>query len=744
MFFRLFFTLLFICCSLCFTFISPAKSKIFKETCLNKNINFIENYLKGRAFYTDIRSFFSCLDISVQMFLEHAKSSNPDYYTKTEIRRFWQYMGFPRIESATLASKATLRIKKGLIGGHDDRITKTEIQKLRQILKALSLRLEDFHQYAPLVNKLLDRNRLPRETLLTVAGKLVSNFIAFGADLSHIGINMDLNSLAHLPQDLRTFNLNIGLSHSWKNILNLTKQWKFIFSGPPADSIYSRQWPPLLYSVGSFLHIWLYYNRFLKNESWMHINSIQHTQYILSNTLDLLYASQKQFKRSSISLTDIDNLGESIWLSPFFASPNFKLGIRTIHCFILEPLSSNQSCPYHLEVKDRDVFIDFPDIKFHIDPNKKITFSYIKKSPAFLTTDHLSIIRTYLNSWIKSENDLRHANVIPDLLGSLNTWKNRNISVISGGHLNYFSNKNANKKYLMSQLNWQSHFMHIMSKSYTLRGTELDYNTWDLFIREWAPFAISMYKEITWETFRQEGLKFFANADMLTSHSNGDGIVQDNELLEVFSISFSALNSLLNSLNKFASCRSENPYYFNSRCILNEIKKHPSSFFFNFPVLLKTQFSSPDRSSSYLLPLDRYYSKYPRISIKDLMELFIMLHNQENVIEFLDKDHSQSINTREFFPLLSNFKDRLIEQIPFVSTDREAFAFMNYMLKFRKIPVFDSNTSINSPIHFAGWILDPKKWEQNYPREDLLSILVFLNSEFSLDFEQPAKPFDAF
>ena len=731
-------------CFFFFSFHAFAKPQFFNKACFNKDLQFIENYFSGEARYSDINNFFSCLDRAIQMFLEHTRPINPNYYSRTEIRRFWQYMGFPRVNDARRASVATLRIKKGLIGGHKDKVTLKEIKKLRKVLQALSIRLESFHPYMYLLDHLLSKTPLKRETVLRVSGKLVTNFIALGTDFSHIGINTDLNSLSYLPEDLRVFNLNISTPHYWKNIINLTKQWKFIFSGPPDDIIHSKQWPPLLFSVGSFFSIWFYYNQFLKGKNWMHIDSIQHTQFILSNLLNILYTSKKQFKRSSISLTDVDKLGEQIWAFPFLSSPSFKLGIRTIHCFILEPLSSNKPCNYHLEVQNEDVFINFPDSKFHIDPNKNIFFSYVKNTSSFLKIKHLSIIRTYLNSWIKSENNLRHSNTLPTLFGSLNTWKKRNIDVLYGGHLNFFSNKNINKKHLMSQLNWQSHFMHIMSKSYTLRGTPLDYDAWDLFIREWAPFSISIYEEITWKTFHQQGLKFFANADMLTSHSNGDGIIQDDELLEVFSISFSAINSLLKKLREFNSCRFKNPYYLDSQCVSKKIKTIPQTFLSNFPVLLKTQFSSLRKSNTYLSSLDQYYAKYPKISIRDLLELFIMLHNQENLIEFLDKDRSQTISSREFFPLLSNFKNTIINKVPFILTDREAFAFMNYLLKFKEIPVLNASASIHSPIYFANWIINPKNWEADYFREDILGVLVFLNSDFSLEFDQPENPFFQF
>ena len=250
-------------------------------------------------------------------------------------------------------------------------------------------------------------------------------------------------------------------------------------------------------------------------------------------------------------------------------------------------------------------------------------------------------------------------------------------------------------------------------------------------IKEWTALAISIYEDMQWQRFQKLGFQMFKHGDFLTSHSNGDGILQKEENLELFSFFTSSLATVLYTLQEKQNCKSST-YYVNADCIWDYLLYLPSTVFTGFPRLLESLSQDEQKKISYINTLSAFYSEHAQLSIRDLFEIFLFIHYQENTMEYLDRDFSQYLTARELEPLLDTFEQTLIYDMPLINDKRSAYAFITYLFHFGEIPIFTDNMPISAPMRFSNWHLEPARWESevHVDRADTLHTLLLINQRF--------------
>lgn len=706
-----------------------------EDFCITKNKDFISRYFsvrnspqESKAFQKELESFFDCMDNTIQLFLNHTSTGNPNYYTQVELRRFMEYMGATR-SKAEEVSKAILNLKTGFIGGRNDRLTMHEIELSRTILSTLRHRMRAMEGAISTLVKVLKKEQTSRKQLLTASGIVYANLKTLGSELSAHSFSSQLYMLEHLPQNLQTFDFSSENLKYWRPALLLLSQWNKTFLQSSNPSIQSNKWPILLDSFAQLSNLWFYYKRFLEGRSWIDYRVIQHTQYFLSHSLKWLQEAQQELGHG-ISLDHIDVLAKKAWFLPVLSQPIFRLGLRSTFCFILNPLTSNQTCEYTLDFKEEDINIAFSDLTFTITNEYNIQETQRANTSDQIKTEHLNTLREHLNAWIQSENHIRRNSNIPELFGSPHRWIKRKIDVISGRALLVYRNRSHDTPFL-SHLNWQSHLMKLVKSAYTNRTQgKVTQKLWNTMIKEWTPFSVSLYKDMKWQNFQKIGFQVFKQGDFLTSSSNGNRTLEDEEILELFSLFTSSLSTTLSALDTMKACQSVNTYYLYTQCVWDHLQYFFEKIFEGFPDLANILSQDEDKKTNYNSNLISSYNVEGEISFKSLFEMFLFVHYQENMMEHLDKDHSQDLSVREAEPLLDIFEQTIIEDIPTIYSKRGAFAFITYLLHFGEVPVFDTNQPISAPMHFSQWFMQPKKWlELQVEREDLLHTLFLMNSK---------------
>ena len=715
-------------CFLLITFYGAFSSAFSPEDfCITKNKDFTSRYFSVQTNSQELEEFFDCMDNTIQLFLNHTNTGNPNYYTQVELRRFMEYMGATR-EKAEEISKAILNLKTGFIGGSNERLTMKEIKFCRTLLSILKQRMRAIQSVIPTFVKILKKEHTSRKELLVANSIVYTNLTTLGAKLSSYSFASQLQLLEHLPKNLQTLDFSSENLKYWKPALSLLSKWNKIFLKSSNNNIQSSKWPILLDSFAQLSNLWFYYKRFLEGRSWIDNRVIQHTQYFLSHALKWIQDAQKQ-AGTGISLNHIDELAKQAWFLPVLSQPIFRLGLRSTFCFVLNPLTSNQICEHKLDFKKEDINIEFSDLTFIITNEQNIQEAPSGNTSNQITKGHLDTLRSYLNAWIRSENHIRKNSSIPELFGSPHKWIKRKIDVISGGALLVYKNRSHDLP-LFSHLNWQSHLMKLVKSAYTNRNQDkVTQKLWNTMIKEWTPFSISLYKDMKWQNFQQVGFQVFNQGDFLTSSSNGNSVLEDKEILELFSLFTSSLSTTLSALATMKSCQSVNTYYLYTQCVWDHLQYFPEKIFKGFPDLTNILSQDENKKTSYNSKLITNYNVEGEISFKNLFEMFLFMHYQENMMEYLDKDKSHYLSVREVEPLLDIFEQTIIDDIPLIYSKRGAFAFITYLLHFGEIPIFDNSQPISAPMHFSQWFMQPQKWQLQVDRENMLHTLFLINAK---------------
>ena len=721
----------------------PGFSLSFTESCFKNNSNFITHYFSGQSNLSKLESFFNCIDNSIQLFLNHTRTANPNYYTQTELRRFIQYIGMgltkeekmnmsesEYIAKAEEISKAILTLKTGFIGGHHNRLYMKEIALCRTLLSILRNKMRSMHSVFSIFTQILNKKNISRKQLIQATDIMKTNLVTLGNQLSDLSVSSNLLLLNQLPKEIKTIGFSNTHLQYWKPSLHLLDQWKNIFLNSPRNIIQKQDWPILLDTFGQITTLWLYYKRFLENRSLLDFRVIQHTQHFTSYSLNIIRKAHSQSTKKDIFLSDIDELARRMWFLPNLSLPFFRLSLRSAVCFIIRPLQNGETCKHSMtkDINSEDFIIHFSDLTFTITNTKQIYESLSGTKSDSIQEAHWKTLRQHINSWIKAENQIRNTSQLPSLFGLPHQWLERNMNITSDKRLIFYTQRTDNIPF-MSHLNWQSHLMKFITSAYTQRKKQVNQTLWNTLIKEWTAFSIASYKDMKWQHFQNMGFQIFKHGDFLTSHSNGDKILQEEEILELFSFFVSSLKTIISTINTMQSCKSTKPHHLKASCFWNNLHDLPSAIFSGFPKLTESLFNNEDKKIQYISRLSSFYDNQEDISFKSLFEIFLFIHYQENTMEYLDRDHSQYLSTRELEPLLDIFENILINDMPLIYSKKEAFAFITYLFHYGEVPIFGDTNKILSPIRFSNWLLQPKKWQLHIDREKILHTLFLMNKK---------------
>ncbi len=713
------------------------------ESCFKNNKNFITRYFSGQSNLSELENFFNCIDNSIQLFLNHTRTANSGYYTQIELRRIMQYIGMgltkaqkmsmsesEYIAKAEQISKTIFNLKRGFIRGDPNRLHLTEINLCKKILSILRKRMRAMHSSMPILTAILNKKNISRKQLMQATDTMKTNFITLGNELSKLSFSSNLSILNQLPEEIQKIGFSNTNLQYWKPALRLLAQWKNMFLNSQKNIIQKKDWPALLDTFGQMAALWFYYKRFLESRSLLDFRIIQHTQHFISHSLNIIRKAQKQSGKNNIFLSDIDELARRVWFLPHLSKPIFRLSLRSAFCFIISPLKTKQTCKYNTtnDINSENFIIHFSDLTFTITDTKEIYESSSGDKSDKIQKEHWEILRKNLNSWIKSENTLRTTSQLPTSFGSPQQWLKRNINITSDKRISFYEQRTDNTP-LLSSLNWQSHLMKLITSAYTERENQVTPKLWNTMIKEWTAFSIALYKDMKWQHFQRIGFQIFKHGDFLTSYSNGDKILQEEEILELFSFFASSLRTIIYTLDSMPSCSSSKPYHLTASCFWNNLQDLPPSVFAGFPQLIESLSNNEDKKVNYINRLSSFYSAQEDISFKSLFEMFLFMHYQENTMENLDQDYSQHLSTRELEPLLPVFEQTLINDMPFVYKTTDAFAFITYLFHYSEVPIFSDTNKISSPIRFSNWLLQPQKWQLQIDREKILHTLFLINKK---------------
>ncbi len=695
----------------------------FSHSCLQYNKNFFYRYFSGWSQPTEINNFFQCVDNSIQFFLNHTTTSHGHYYNQREIKHFMQYMGF-RLNRADQISRSFFVIKKGFIGGQYDQITLREIQIVRMLLVTIRNRLYDLRPYLPTLLSFLNKKPVSDQYLFQSINKLKSNISLLGQELSRMPFSAHIPSLEKVPQHLQILGFQSNRLKYWSSAFLLIKQWKKTFSYGPNDIIQPQQWSALLDPFSKMAELWFYYKKFLENKSFLSVDTVPHTQHFVSSILGIIESYYPLNK--TISWMEIDALARKIWFLPVLSSPKFQLGFRSMFCFVLDRLVAGKHCRSNMVFrKNMGWSVHFGDLAFSSDTEHRLKVSHIGEKGGSFTRKHIQIMQKYLNSWIRSEQILKTTGHLPeDIFGTPNQWLKRPIHLTPDRQLLFNHTVKVDRTALLSHLNWQSHFMQMIVSAYAdkTKPHQLSKQNWKQITREWTAMVLGADPDIEWESFQEQAFTFFSQGDILTSYSNGDGFLQESEVLELFSLSFSAWQSFLSSRKFLQTCTVQKEEQKRKQCVWHLLKKNFKYLFPGFPSMSRALLNG--QWSRYVSALNQFQKP-----LDNLFTLYMIIYHQENMLAYRDTDHSGDINLQELSPLINVFYN-VLDGFPFIYNHRDVLALTTYLFHHGEMPIIKGG-NVSSPVRFAEWLIRPEKWQnKKIGRSNLLKALIYLNQSF--------------
>ena len=714
---------------LMFFFINTSVFAFVENNCIAINKNLISNYFAGLSTLQKIDDFFDCIDNVIQFTLDHTETGNPNFYTQRELRHLMQYLGSTP-ERANQISQAFLDIKESLIAGGNNRITLNEITKVRRIFRTIQRSMKNINPHVPQLMQVLNNRNLNRQTMNHALNIVEKNLTGLGRSLSQLSVVTDLSLLINVPYKLNQLGLPIEGLEYWRPLILLISQWKKIFSGPPESIINAAEWPILLSSFGQVMRMWFYYKNFLEHTSWLDTSRVQHLQHFLHLSLNLINTANGQ--TNGIYLKDIEELARRVWFVPLLSTPVFSLTLRSVHCFLIQRLTNHHPCEYNVnfQVKPLEVALQFKNQSYIIDHENNVHIQSTNIDTEKLNEVHIDILFDYLRSWTGTEIKFRKEKRFRSIFGSPHLWMNRAIGVSQGRgkHLTFQAPNHpaaqANLP-LMSYLNWHVHLTHLLVSAYHNNGNGiLERERWFTLVEEWTPLVVSIYKDLNWQDFKREALNFFSHGDLLTAHANGDNLLQPEESLELVTIASSAINMMALTINTFDRCKIKNKdYYFQPSCIWRLFQTSSTKLFTGFPGLQRWFSVKSENKEQYIQHIKNFYPSQ-QLSTGDLFKIYIVMHYQENTMEFLDKDRSDELNLDEITPFYYTIADKVAEAIPLLQNPEEGLAFFTYILHFEEVPIYNSTNLLISPVHFSNWLLNPQQWQRlTVNRNQIFSVL---------------------
>ena len=704
---------------------SSASAQVnLQQSCLHYNQHFISRYFAGRSQYYESDNFFGCLDSSIQMFLTYAVPSHLGYYTPLDITRFMQYMGV-RESRAVQLSQAFFYIKQSFIGGSRHTLTVNEINIFRNILFVLNKHFKALHRLVPAALQILDSNRsVSKVRVLKVSSQLRAGLNALGQDLQRLPFYASLPALRHLPQHIQALGFSAHGFQYWTSAVQLLEQWKKIFSPHQVKGVVrGHEWAYLLDSFGSLMEVWLYYKQFLEHQSSvLSAKAVPHTQHVVYKLLSFVEGSFRF--RSEIKWKELDALAQKMWFLPAAHTLVFKLAFRSTVCFVLDRLTAKRSCAHRLDFrKSGGLTVNFGDVGFEITADNHLRMSQMGGPGGVVSKAHIQVLKNYVSSWAEAEKTLNAKGHLPSsVFGAPHEWQKRNIHLTSDRRLLFSSPSPAQRQALMSHLNWQAHVMKLVSSAYSTEqpAGPITKSMWHSFVRDWTPVVLAFYPRLQWQKFQPQALSFFTQGDILTAYANGDGVLQQREALELFSLFVSAWRTFFANKDLLSVCEDEAKGRSQRVCLLNLFYQHKEKFLISFPRMREKLFNAnwgyySSEFKNFKDPLNNFFT------------ILMIIYHQENMLEYRDKNKSGSMDLQEINPLVDVFQNVLSGQFPFIYTHRDAFAFTTYLFHYGEVPILQKGSSVSHPLRFADWLIHPQKWEhQQVSRKDLLKVLIYL------------------
>ena len=733
MFFKklLFFSFVF-----CFSLASHANENFLSDIpCFKDMKAYFPLLIKGELVdWQKQKRFFRCLHDTLEIFVDKElfiPSEGRDYFTKEDVSWIFNvYFKYDPETSINLTNKLFF-IKKALIGGSVNKLTKRELAVFRRLVdndyddnyKEIYFIL---HKQIPVFRKAFAGKQVTPKERTKALHQLKKAFILLKQAYTREKIVYPIHDLHKYDEYLEEAQIlkPAEARSAEQSFWFLHNLYEGIFS--PKKNIQGRDWQialeTLYNTVNLFLHHRAYFSKDMYSPAFVYraLESLE----ILVPSLQLVKTQNKTgfpLKNLDEMLSVVFSYQDSHTPGGFFANVNqthfIPLFTRTLTCFSLN-YSAEKSCNSEWGSRSSSsvVTLSFIDDKFEIFPDE-IKRSSLSSQSAIIELEKLSILKQWLAAYKKSLSDIHlgNANSVAEKrqfnhwLHPFFGWEKDSSRIIFGS---FHSSESKDKSYQL--LNYQA-FLSLLFSSYlpetffsSENGTQsssFSFETWKKMVKEVSPALVTLggtegYKA----SWRQSFFELFRFADTFSYSSNRDELLNARELVDLSVHLLEGIKSSYFSYNKVSpSCADK----LSPSCVTQQIIEDEEIMAIH-PRFQKNFLFTPSQIDKYKEKIEAILEEQGEpIQALSFTPLFILLQAMEINYDFIDTNQSFRLESDEILLFAQQFEELLAEKLPHLSNTDEARAYIMYSFKTGNMPFFTGD--ISTALRFENWYLDPKK-----------------------------------
>ncbi len=656
------------------------------EDCLNKFFASLPAFVKSEISSNDMDTRFGCIIDAVDLFKKYTKGGEENKYSAHEVRTFLNYYFFSERPLSKQDMRGIFNFKYLLLGGDKEKVSQSELLKIREFVVVLRKEFIGLEQYYPL---LLGKKTLNDFNSIDSADE------HFNKAYVELNLSLDkLMALFELPDNKVLIDEELSF---FKYILYYRtldvdrffvalKAIKNILVRENDGYLSSSKVDITLRQLIDSLFVFLRYDLFLDDQkaSLFSKDSSKHINLGLESVVEILSKAIQEQPNNKIKVSDITGAIELLLNAPFFP---IDFDTSTINSFLVDVIF--------------DIYLNGGK------KNQTGEFSFLEKK-------HITNLKEFVDEWVVSSTALAEVFIKPELtrLEIVETVvKNAKASVEGEkdlGHLLFTLTKmNKFLKFVpdrfsllidynlpeidysyedVMKINMYRIVVMWVYKSYAVDEARLKSNYKDPGIVLLEEHLSSVYKDIRplgidigLIDLRIEdvGSRSFLEASLFTSNSDGNEVLNQLEFMEFLALTLSVGETVDDQYYGFkdSGCTSSDYLdvfsreYIDVDCSSKWLQENFSSVYFNNHKLLEAH-ADEIVSDNYW---DEFFNTWLGISRPfgalnnfynngDIRYINAIFSYLENLFTVYDKDQSEFLNRHEVvnaFPLFKSYIQNL-------------------------------------------------------------------------------------
>lgn len=290
--------------------------------CLRDSLENLSHFFSGKSSIISVDGAWICVDDSLELFSKKVRGENPNYYTSRELATFIENQVLdPGVRLSEPLIIEIMHIKQMMVGGAEDRLSLSELTQLRLLIGDLRILFREMHPLMKHLSGNWDSNSMPenqaRQELREVELIFKEKISKFWPKLA---APYNLQNLQVLADAL--FN-NFPNSSGLKSFRDWVTQYHYlilsgkkIILGHESNVVALQDWPRLLSVLPQLYTRYIYYNYFLKGDSFFWGNPLAaFEQWIndLSENMSTVFSARGAGLPLGITTHEINQLIDALY-----------------------------------------------------------------------------------------------------------------------------------------------------------------------------------------------------------------------------------------------------------------------------------------------------------------------------------------------------------------------------------------------------------------------------------------------